>query len=232
MSDSLYKRVEALENALRRINVRGVVSEIAPSKGPSGCVKVAFGDNQISGWLPVKPMRSGDCSIWWFPDVGEGVTATNIDNGEVMPGSYTDAMPPATRNPDEMLFTFKDGGEIRHNRSSGELTIITTAKVNITTQEANITAPSINSFGDWSHNGPMVISETLEVQAELAVLSTSQMIGTVAMPAGFAAGGSGGASSSMNGTLNISGGDVLVNGISSYSHTHTDAKGRKTSTPS
>lgn len=231
MNDSLFRRVEALENALRRMNVRGTVSEIAPLMGPSGCVRMAFGDGQISGWLPVKPMKSGDCSIWWFPDVGEGVTATNIDNGEVIPGSYTDAMPPATRNTDEMLFKFKDGGEIRHNRSSGELTIITTAKVNITTQEANITAPSINSVGDWKHTGPMVISETLEVQAELAVLSTSQLVGAVAMPSGFSAGGSGGASSSMNGTLKVSSGDVVVNGISTYSHTHVDAEGRETSTP-
>ncbi|AUR88214.1 baseplate assembly protein V [Vibrio phage 1.111.B._10N.286.45.E6] len=226
LNDSILKRLNAVERALNRKGVRGVVKEINPSMGAGGCVKVTFGDNQTSDWLEVKPLRSGSACLWWFPDVGEGVTVSDIDGGEVTPGSYTGSNPPPSRNPDEMVINFGDGGVVKHNRKTGVLDIKTNAKV-------NVTAPEINSTGSWNHYGPMIISETLEVQAELAVLSTSQLIGVASMSSGFVTGGASrsGAASIMNGTLKVNNGDVIVKGISSYSHTHLDFEGRPTKGP-
>lgn len=223
MNNSILKRLNAVERALNRKGIRGLVHSIAPDMGVGGCVKVTYGDNQTSDWLPVKPVRSGSACLWWFPEAGEGVTVSDIDGGEVTPGSYTSSNQPPSRNPDEMIIQFGDGEFIKHNRKTGVLDINTLSKV-------NVTSPSINSTGDWLHTGPMIITDTLEVQAELAVLSTSQLVGLVTMPSAFMAGGAGGGSGTMMGELNVNG-EVIVNGIRVGTHKHNDAEGRAVGNP-
>lgn len=237
----MLSRLEAVERKLKKINIRGTVSEKNSSMGAGGCVRVLYGDNQLSDWLPVKPVRSGVASIWWFPDVGEGVTVTDIEVGEVLPGSYTSSMPPPTRDPDVIYIDFGDGGFVTHNRSNGEMVINTNSKVTINTTEANVnastinatadtinaTATSINSKGEWMHTGPMTISETLEVQAELAVLSTSQLVGMVMMPGGFVSGGlavpgvpaGSPGKGTMIGEIDVTG-EITINGVKVSSHKH------------
>lgn len=136
--NSILLRLEALERKLEKINVRGVVSEINPEMGASGCVRVLFGDNQISDWLPVKPLRSGKASIWWFPEVGEGVTVTDIETGEVMPGSFTSTNPPPTRDPNVFYIKFGDGSFVSHDSNSGEYVADIKGKVIINSEAKDI----------------------------------------------------------------------------------------------
>ena len=119
MKESILQRLEALERRLNKLNIRGVISEIDTNRGAGGCVRINYGDNQLSDWLPVKPLRSGGSSIWWFPDVGESVTVTDLETGEVLPGSFNSDNPPPSRDPDVLYIKFKDESFISHNRSDG-----------------------------------------------------------------------------------------------------------------
>lgn len=119
MKGSILQRLNNIERRLSNLNVRGVVSEIDPNMGSGGCIRVLYGDKQLSGWLPVKPLRSGDSSIWWFPNVGEGVTITDLETGEVLPGSFNSDNPPPSRDPDVLYIKFKDDGFISYNQKTG-----------------------------------------------------------------------------------------------------------------
>ncbi len=152
------QRINDLERRVNNLNVRGVVSEIDPSMGSGGCIRVRFGDNQLSGWLPVKALRSGVTSIWWFPGVGEGVTITDLETGEVLPGSFNSDNPPSSRDPDVIHIKFKDDGFISYNQATGNhqaefknnsvITIGGDSTIN-TTGNAKVTAEKIllNSMG-------------------------------------------------------------------------------------
>lgn len=123
MNASILLRLEALERKLSKLNIRGLIHEIDPNLGSSGCVRVKYGDNQTSDWLPVKPLRSGKSSIWWFPEVGEGVTITDLETGEVLPGSFTSTNPPPSRDPDVLHIQLSKSEFITHNKSNGELNV-------------------------------------------------------------------------------------------------------------
>ena len=119
MKESILRRLEAVERRLNKLNIRGLVDEIDPNMGSGGCIRVKYGDNQLSDWLPVKPMRSGESSIWWFPSVGEGVTITDLETGEVLPGSFNSDNPPPSRDPDVLYIKFKDDGFVSYNQETG-----------------------------------------------------------------------------------------------------------------
>lgn len=236
---NLRQRLSELERKFRCLNVRGIVESIDPTKGSCGCVRVRYGEDQLSDWLPVKPIRSGDSCMWWFPDVGEGVTVTDIETGEILPGSFTDSLPSPSRDPDVMFIKFGNGDTVTHNRKTGVLDLnistdanITTganvninasASANITTTKATITAPTIESTGSWAHSGTMSISESLSVnggtslKSTLSVYGASSMLAPVAMLSGFSsvpgAGGAGGGS--------ITGG-LKVDGVEVKDHTHAE----------
>ena len=148
MYDDILQRLEAVEIQLSKMNVRGTISEIDPERGPGGCVRVLYGDEQLSGWLPVKPFRTGKAIVWWFPEVGEAVTVTDIDGGEVLPGSYTKDIKPPTRDPDKFHVEFGDGSKVVHDRNSGKLDVVNIGDVEVTTQQ-NLT---INAAGDVTVN--------------------------------------------------------------------------------
>ena len=156
MSKSLIlRRLEAVERKLNKLNVRGIVDEIDPEMGIGGCVRIRYGDNQLSDWLPVKPLRSGKSAIWWFPDVGEGVTITDLEIGEVLPGSFTTDCPPPTRDPDVLHIQFADGASIAHNRKENTLKIINIGDISAETPK-KIKMKADGGFeliGDIEHQG-------------------------------------------------------------------------------
>ncbi|MDE5179944.1 phage baseplate assembly protein V [Vibrio fluvialis] len=146
MAQSLEERVSELERKFAQSYVRGKVSDIDP---PNWCVKVSYGTDEkpmSTKWLPVKPMRSGQAIVWWFPEVGEGVTVLSPGDlrlGEVFPGSYHNDRPPPTTNPDEFYIAFGDGSKVVHNRESSKLDVVNVGDVEVTTQQ-NLT---INTTG-------------------------------------------------------------------------------------
>lgn len=173
------QRLSELERKFRCLNIRGVVEKIDPNMGSGGCVRVRYGDDQLSDWLPVKPIRSGESCMWWFPDIGEGVTVTDVETGEILPGSFTANLPPPTRDPDVMFMQFGNGDTLEHNRKTGVFNLTTTAEVNVNSKKATVTAPTIISTGTWTHVGAMSISKTL------TVTGASTLTGLVTMPGGF-----------------------------------------------
>ena len=146
LKDLISLRLERLERRLNKMNVRGIVHEIDPNFGSGGAVRIFYGDDQVSDWLPVKPLRSGDAAIWWFPSIGEGVTVTDIDTGEVLPGSFTSDNPPPSRDPDVLYIKFKDESFISHNQSTGnyessftgDVKVIAKGKVSVDSEAKDI----------------------------------------------------------------------------------------------
>lgn len=137
---SLLQRIESLERALSESVVRGVIAEIDPEKGQGGMVKVAYGaeHKQITTWLPFKPPRSASAAMWWFPEVGEGVTVISpgdLRMGEVYLGSNHANFPAPSRDPNVFLIQFGDGASVEHNRETHTLTIVNQGDISISTPE-------------------------------------------------------------------------------------------------
>lgn len=118
----ILQRLEALERQMAQIVVRGKVVEVDYQLQRA---KVQYGQEQITGWLPWKPIRAGKAIIWWPLEVGEAVTVISpgdLTLGEIMPASYSQANSAPSDNPDLCIVQFGDGSEIRHDRSTGDYT--------------------------------------------------------------------------------------------------------------
>ena len=157
----ILDRIEALERAQAEMVVRGVISDADPQKGGCGMVKVAYGSaakKMKTGWLPVKPIRAGKAIVWWFPEVGEGVTVISpgdLRMGEVFPGSFHAKRPAPSHDPNVFLVQFGDGSSVEHNREQHTLTIINVGDIDVTTPE-QIKMSAAKGFvliGDIEHQG-------------------------------------------------------------------------------
>ncbi len=121
MQDELFARLEALERKLAQMIVRGTIAEVDPKKH---IAKVRYGDNQTTGWLTWKPIRTGKAITWWCPDVGEGVTVLSngdLTLGEIIPGSYYADFPAPSSDPDIHLTQYADGTVISYHQKKHEL---------------------------------------------------------------------------------------------------------------
>lgn len=147
----ILERLNDLERQVAQMVIRGVISQADPVKQ---LVRVTYGSSQkpmITGWLPIKPIRSGKAIVWWFPEVGEGVTVISPGDcclGEVFPGSYHSQTPAPSDNPDLFLVEFGDGSKVSHDRASNKLDVVNVGDVEITTQQNLI----INTTGDVTVN--------------------------------------------------------------------------------
>ncbi len=161
----ILERINELERAVAEMVVRGKISEADPVKQK---VRVAYGSAEkpmVTAWLPIKPMRSGQAIVWWFPEVGEGVTVISPGNlvmGEVYPGSYHADRPAPSDNPSLFLVEFGDGSKVSHDRENGKLTVVNVGDVEITTQQ-NLT---INTTG----------SATVNAEENVSINSTAKNI--------------------------------------------------------
>jgi phage baseplate assembly protein V len=137
----LSDRIEALERAVAEMVVRGVISEADPARGQYGMVRVTYGSvdkPMITAWLPVKPIRAGKAVVWWFPEVGEGVTVISpgdLRMGEVFPGSFHAKRPAPSNDPNVFLVLFGDGSSVEHNREQHTLKIVNVGDIDVTTPE-------------------------------------------------------------------------------------------------
>lgn len=147
MSDpmrELFKRVEELERRVGQMVVRGKIKEVDLDKA---LARVEYGPEQVTAWLPWKPIRTGKAIVWWSPEVGEGVTVISegdLTLGEIFPGSYHKDFAAPSNDPDLFLIEFGDGSKVAHNRASHKLDVVNVGDVEITTQQ-DITVNSINA---------------------------------------------------------------------------------------
>ncbi|WP_372830517.1 phage baseplate assembly protein V [Pontibacterium sp.] len=133
--DKILQRLEELERRLALVNVRGLIEEIDLAAVPPR-VRVRYGDQQTTGWLPWKPPRSAKASVWWPPEEGEACTViSNGDllQGEVIPGSYTNSYKAPSTNPDLFLVEFGDGSSVAHDRKEHTLDVVNIGEITVST---------------------------------------------------------------------------------------------------
>ena len=103
----ILQRLEALERQLGQIVIRGKVIEVDYDKQRA---KVKYGAEQVTAWLPWKPIRAGKAIIWWPLEVGEAVTVISpgdLTLVEIFPGSYQQDFPaPGSAAPELFLLHF------------------------------------------------------------------------------------------------------------------------------
>lgn len=131
---SVLERLERLERRVEQMVVRGSIEAVDCG---THRVRVRYGPDSVSDWLEWKPLRSGLVTIWSPPQVGEGCTIISdgdINQGEVLPGSYHSGMPAPSSSPDETVIQWPDGTVIVYDMAAHELrvTVNGTAKVKAT----------------------------------------------------------------------------------------------------
>ncbi|MCK3655811.1 hypothetical protein A4G19_08585 [Pasteurellaceae bacterium Macca] len=159
-----------LDNLLRL----GRIAEIDPSKA---CVRVEIG-KILTDWLPVLALRAGTSRSWSFPTVGEQCLVMAIggisEHSVVLTGLYTQTHPAPSDDPDEHLFVFADGAEIRYNQASHALNVKGIATATIQASES-ITAdtPTLHCTGNVNIDGSLSVKG--EISAQGAVSSSTQV---------------------------------------------------------
>lgn len=120
---SIAERLEAIERRLDQMNVRGVIEQVDTVANK---VRVRCGPDTLTDWIKWKPVRSGQVTMWSPPQVGEGCTVLSdgdLDRGEVLLGSYHDAMPSPSTNPDEIVIMYPDGTKTVYDMKAHKLTV-------------------------------------------------------------------------------------------------------------
>ena len=134
----ILQRLNDLERQVAQMVIRGVISKIDSA---NQLVRVTYGSSHkpmITGWLPIKPIRSGKAIVWWFPEIGEGVTVISPGDcclGEVFPGSYHSKTPAPSDNPDLFLVEFGDGSSVSHDRKNHLLKVVNVGDIDFSTEQ-------------------------------------------------------------------------------------------------
>lgn len=135
----------------------GTVSSINVDKGT---VRVAFvaQDNMVTYELPVITRGSKSNKDYWLPDIDEQVLCIFLPNisgrgvceGFVLGTFYSSVDIPIEHSEDIHAVKFGDGSEIKHNRSTGKLTINVTGDIDIIAKgNVRINGKTINlNLGD------------------------------------------------------------------------------------
>ncbi|MCG9780428.1 phage baseplate assembly protein V [Photobacterium damselae] len=161
--DEILRRLSELERRVSQMVVRGKIHAVDPVKGMARVAYGPRGQQQLTGWIPWKPIRAAKAVVWWCPEVGEGVTVVSdgdLSLGEILPGSYQNDFPAPSDDPDEFLIQFGDGSKVSHNRANHKLEVVNVGDVNITTQQ-NIHVKcngkaTVNAGGEIIANGSKV----------------------------------------------------------------------------
>ncbi|MGL5285675.1 MAG: phage baseplate assembly protein V [Aeromonas sp.] len=135
----MIERLEALERRIDQMVVRGTIEEVDCA---SHRVRVRYGPDSVTDWLEWKPVRSGLVTIWSPPQKGEGCTIISdgdLNRGEVLLGSYHNAMPSPSSDPDETVIVWADGSVLRYNMGSHVMTLEVVGDVNVKV-EGNVAA--------------------------------------------------------------------------------------------
>lgn len=116
----------------------GTVSSV---NATAGMVRVAFSaqDEMVTYELPVITRGSKGNKDYWLPDVDEQVLCIFLPNisgrgvceGFVLGTFYSSVDTPAENSSDVHAFKYSDGSVIKHDRSTGKLTINATGDIDI-----------------------------------------------------------------------------------------------------
>lgn len=209
MSDmaDLERRLSDLERRLANLIRVGTVAEADYKMGK---VRVAC-DDITTDWLPWKTRRAGGDIDWWAPEVGEQVEVISpsglMEGAYVGPALYSDQHAEPEASPDKHTIRYKNGDTIVHDRADGSLLVKLAGPVTVEAGgPALVKTPSATIDAPETHiTGNATIDKLLTVKGGMSV-----------------SGGSGGATASFKGSINVEGGDVKADEISLKGHKHTE----------
>ena len=122
---------------IKRLIRVGTVSSV----NAAGTVRVAFNaqDDMVTYELPVVTHGSKSNKDYWLPDVDEQVLCLFLPNvsgrgvceGFVLGTFYSSVDAPVENSVDVHAFKFGDGSVVKHDRSTGKLTINATGDIEI-----------------------------------------------------------------------------------------------------
>ena len=122
---------------IKRLIRVGTVSSV----NAAGTVRVAFNaqDDMVTYELPVVTHGSKSNKDYWLPDVDEQVLCLFLPNvsgrgvceGFVLGTFYSSVDAPVESSVDVHAFKFGDGSVVKHDRSTGKLTINATGNIEI-----------------------------------------------------------------------------------------------------
>lgn len=167
----------------------------------------------ITDWLPWLTRRAGLDADWWAPEPGEQVVVLApgglLEDGVILPSLYSDSHPEPAASAEIRKTTFANGASFTHDRDTGALTVVIKGPVTLTANGAVLV------------QAPEVTLDTPNTTCTGALL----VQGRLTYQGGMTGSGGTGAAASITG-------EVVADGISLTTHTHTEqGDGQETSAP-
>ncbi|MFI9652601.1 phage baseplate assembly protein V [Guyparkeria sp. GHLCS8-2] len=222
--------MDAMQNAEinRRLENLIRLGTVDQADYASARLKVRIGE-LVTGWLPWLTHRAGGDRSWWAPEVGEQVVLLSpggdLAQGIVLPSLYRDAHPAPGTDPAKHTTRYQNGTEETHDRAAQHYHLNVPAGGKITLQVGNTTL--VLEDGQTKLTTPKLVVDSPDSTFTGDV--TAQ--GLLTYLAGMIGQGGAGATASISGSVDVTGGDVTVDGISSKHHTHPGDSGGTTGEP-
>lgn len=201
---------------------------IAQADYASARVRVTIGDLK-TGWLPWLTHRAGGDRSWWAPEVGEQVVALSpggdLAQGVVLPAVYRNDYPAPGNDPAKRITRYQNGTEETHDRDSQHYHLNVPTGGKITLQVGGTSLVLEN--GQTKLTTPKLVVDSPDSTFKGDVTAE----GLLTYLAGMVGEGGTGATASITGDVQVTGGDVTVDGISSKTHTHPGDSGGTTGAP-
>ena len=153
MSNLAY-RVSELERKLNNI-IR--VGTVADTDEKTAKVRIDYGGENPTDWLPWVTRRAGKDREWWMPEKQEQVLLLSpvgdLAQGIVLPAIYQDLFPPNGNSEDVHRIDYQNGDFIEHNRSTGALTMSMKGQITLDCSKLRIKAEVEQTGGDMTSDG-------------------------------------------------------------------------------
>lgn len=188
----------------------GIVSQIDPKTHKVRCKIPALEDLETA-WLSYLTPNAGGNQFYCLPDVGELVALLLDARGEggcVLGAIYNAQDPTPAADSNIWMKKFSNGTVIKHDRATGNVEVSAMGDVLIKSpSKVTIDCPETETTGNLLVSGSLTYMK------------------------GMTGNGAGGATATINGTLETKGGDVKADNISLKNHKHPGDSGGKTGLP-
>ena len=190
--------IAELQRRFENLIKDGEIAEVDPA---AGCVRVKIGE-LVTDWLRYWVPAAGGVSVHRPPSVGENCTVLSPSgetaNGKVLCGFSGSQYPSPGNDASNTIVKFPDGAVCQYNHDSGAMTI------------TGIKTGLVQAATSLTFDTP---------QATFTGAVTTQ--GLLTYQSGMTGSGGSGSTATINGSIKVTGGDVVADGISLKTHTHT-----------
>ncbi|PWC81254.1 phage baseplate assembly protein V [Azospirillum sp. TSH64] len=218
-------------DVLRRLTNLLRMGKVHSADYPAARIRVVVGDASdpvghiVTNWIPWLTTRAGKDRTWHAPEVGETVLVLapggELANAVALPATFSSGSPaPADRETVQRTI-YDDGTVVEYDREAHKLSADVKGDAELTV-EKNV---SVKASGNISieASGPVAIKSSASVSVTAPAVNISASGGSTkaTMTGSF----------SLNGRLDVTGGDVTADGISLKGHTHIGDSGGRTGPP-